>query len=428
MPSPYVCILHSSSGSYTDDLVGNALQCLSAMQRSVRAGAPDFVPAIAVYFADPHTGTNCVFSSALPDSNHAMEDRVGGVCPALADSTGSVFQTEEGEEGPRATGAAERTVAFAQLFRFRSPRLLQQAVLRAAQEYNTRASSAAAAPRPVSGKSTETPPTAALESPLPEAPNVWGSLAGALLAALCFLRAHSSSAFHVAAAESTEDEPDVASSSLPRSAGGILVFSDARAPAPPTYSAECAFAVAAVTASKMGVTVSCFGDAVLDADASESRLVAVASSLGGCCAARFTLPDLGYVLDGASAAAGVVGRHARQKRDRIASQYVVAPAMLPQVPRCEPPPPLDSSAAASLEDFAVSGKRARTESAAGGAVPDGVGKERCSYLGWLCPSCMAVIYRGPTELTDTAASDPSAEDGGVADHTAAPSCPYCCLA
>ncbi|CAG9580427.1 conserved hypothetical protein [Leishmania major strain Friedlin] len=441
MPSSYVCILHSSNGHYTDNLVGNALRCVHALQCSVRTGAPDFIPSIAVFFADPHRGAKCVYSSAVPDRNHAL-DRLGATYPVLSDATGSVFSPEEdGGGGGTGGGTAERTVAFAQLFRLRSPQILQQAILRAAQEHNSTVPTAGARVDASSVKEfreTSTAPSASA-SPSPDAPNMWSSLAGALLASLCYLRAHSSSAFRAANRDEADAEAgeapgeaasgDSSSSDAvnfappPRSAGSVLVFSDAKAAAVPPYSAECALAMAAVTASKMGVTVSCFGEAVVHTDSTENRLVALACSLGGFCAGRFSLHDLGHLLDGASAAVSLIGSRARQRRDRIASQYVVGPTMLPQAPLRK----RRAVAAALAEDSTVDFKRATTEEVDTAVALDAKDDEHASYLGWLCPSCMAVIYRPSTEVAVTTTSDSRTEDGGGSGMGQAmgPRCPYC---
>ncbi|CAJ1034287.1 hypothetical protein NXY56_005884 [Leishmania guyanensis] len=439
MPSSYVCLLHSSNGCYTDDLVGNALRCVHAVQSSVRASAPDFIPLIAVFFADPYRGTKCVYSSAVPDRNHAL-DRVGATYPALSDATGSVFSPEgDGGDGGTESDAAERTLAFAQLFRFRSPLILQQAVLRAAQEHNNTMLTASAKDDASSVKGFREPSAAASASASlsSDATNMWSSLAGALLASLCYLRAHPSTAFRAAARDEAENgagetpaeaaagdstsSGDVNSAPPPRSAGSILVFSDASATEVPPYSAECALAVAAMTASKMGVTVSCFGEAVLQTDLTENRLVALASSLGGFCAARFSFHDLGHLLDGASAAMSLIGGRARQRRDRIASQYVVGPTMLPLVP----PRVCRAADVASTEDSMLDLKKARTENADTAIAPRAKDSEYPSYLGWLCPSCMAVIYRSSTEITT---SDARPEDGGGrgTGQAMGPRCSYCC--
>ncbi|CBZ29684.1 conserved hypothetical protein [Leishmania mexicana MHOM/GT/2001/U1103] len=436
MPSSYVCILHSSNGHYTDDLVGNALRCVHALQCSVRAGAPDFIPSIAVFFSDPHRGAKYVYSSAVPDRNHAL-DRVGATYPVLSDATGSVFSPEEDGGGD----AAERTVAFAQLFRLRSPQILQQAVLRAAQEHNSTVPTAGAKADASSVKGFREAPTApsGSASPSSDAANMWSSLAGALLASLCYLRAHPSSAFRganrdeadgeageapgeAAAGDSTSSDA-VNSAPPPRSAGSVLVFSDAKTAAVPPYSAECALAMAAVTASKMGVTVSCFGEAVLQTDSTENRLVALASSLGGFCAGRFSLHDLGHLLDGASAAVSLIGSRARQRRDRIASQYIVCPTMLPQAPLRK----RRAVDAALAEDSTADFKKVTTEKADTAAPSGAKGGEHASFLGWLCPSCMAVIYRPSTEVTGTATLDARAEHGGGSGTNLAmgPRCPYC---
>ncbi|KAG5494845.1 hypothetical protein JIQ42_02461 [Leishmania sp. Namibia] len=442
MSTSYVCILHSSNGRYTDDLVGNALRCSHAVQCSVRAGAPDFIPSIAVFFADPYRGIECVYSSALPDRNHAL-DRVGATYPPLADATGSVFSLEEdGGDGRTGSGAAEKTVAFAQLFRLRSPLLLQQSILRAAQERNSTlpTTGAAADASPVGGPRNFSTATSASASLSSDATDMWSSLAGALLASLCYLRAHPSSALCAVASDEAGDEAgeapgepasaDAAGSgavnSAPplRSSGSVLVFSNAKAAVVPPYSSECALAMAAVTASKMGVIVSCFGEAVQEPDSTENRLVALATSLGGFCAGRFSLRDLGYLLDGANAAVPLIGSRARQRRDRIAAQYVVGPTMLPQVPpRVRRAADADSAKALTLDL-----KKARTEAADTAVASGAKGGEHASYLGWLCPSCMAIIYRPSREVAGATISGDGAEEGsgsGTAQ-VVNPRCPYCC--
>ncbi|GET91631.1 hypothetical protein, conserved [Leishmania tarentolae] len=441
MPSSYVCVLHSSDGYYTDDLVGNALRCVHALQCSVRAGAPDFVPSIAVFFSDPYRGAECVYASAVPDRNHAL-DRVGATYPILSDATGSMFSPdEEGGGGWTGGGATERTTSFAQLFRLRSPHILQQAILRAAQEHNSSVPTAAAKATLSSAKGfreTSTAPSVSA-SPSSDGSNMWSSLAGALLASLCYLRAHSSSVFWTATGEEAGGETGEASGEAaagdstgsdvvncaptPRSAGSVFVFSDAKAAAAPSYSAECALAMATVTASKMGVTVSCFGEAVRQTDSTENRLVALASSLGGFCADRFSLHDLGHLLDGASAAVSLIGSQACQRRDRIASQYVVAPTMLLQLPQRK----RRSADAALTEDSTDNLKKASKENTLTTVASGAKDGEKASYLGWLCPSCMAVIYRPSTEVAGTITSDARAEDGGGSgtDQTIGPRCPYC---
>ncbi|CAJ1991839.1 hypothetical protein conserved [Leishmania donovani] len=441
MPSSYVCVLHSSNGYYTDDLVGNALRCVHALQCSLRAGAPDFIPSIAVFFADPHRGVKCVYSSAVPDRNHAL-DRVGATYPVLSDATGSVFSPDEdGGGGWRGGDTAERTVAFAQLFRLRSPQILQQAILSAVQEHNSTVPTAGAKAdaSSVKGFSETSPAPSASASPSSDATSMWSSLAGALLASLCYLRAHPSSAFRAAdrdeadgeageapgeaAAGDSSSSDAVNSAPPPRSAGSVLVFSDAKAAAVPPYSAECALAMTAVTASKMGVTVSCFGEAVLHTDSTENRLVALASSLGGFCAGRFSLHDLGHLLDGASAAVSLIGNRPRQRRDRIASQYVVGPTMLPQTPLRKRRAVDAALAESSTADF----EKATTEKADTAVSFGAKDDEHASYLGWLCPSCMAVIYRPSTEVAGATTSDSRTEDGGGSgtDQGMGPRCPYC---
>lgn len=430
MAPSYVFVLHSGDGYYTDDLVGNALRCLHAVQRSVRAASPDFVPTTAVLFADPHRGIECVYSSAVPDRNHSL-DRVAATHPSLTDAAGAVFSSEEGQT------AEQQMSSFAQLFRLRSHQLLQDAVLQAAQAHNNTVATEAtvkASSSPVKGFKSLT--TEVSSSTATAAVDMWGSLAGALLAATCFLRAHPSSAFRVASAEEGDASKASAGTAAqqeagagngtghagpppppPRSAGSVVVFSDADVggAAPPPYSAECALAVAAVTASKMGVPVSCFGGAVATAaeTAATNRLTALAASLGGVCAARFRLQDLGQLLDGASAAATRVGTGVRQRRDRIASQYIVGPTMLPLTPSES----AGAQGGAVLPAASPPSKRSRTESGGAPCV---------SHMGWLCPSCMAVVHR---HLGDSSAA-PATEDsagggGGGADHQVGPPCPYC---
>ncbi|KAG5496350.1 hypothetical protein JKF63_02652 [Porcisia hertigi] len=437
MPNSYVWILHSSSGYYTDELVGNALRCVHAVQCSVRAGAPDFIPSIAIFLADPSRGIQCVYSSAVPDRNHTLE-RVGATYPPLSDTTGLVFAPEEngGEGGRVGSGSSERTLAFAQLFRLRSSLLLQQAVLRAVEDHHrTMPSASGSADASFMNRPNDLSIAASPSAPSPSDPaNMWGSLAGALLAALCYLRAHPSSAFHATNGDKTDaavgEQPGEAalgesvsrggvnSSPLPRSAGSVLVFSDAKAAPAPSYSAECALAMTAVTASKMGVTVSCFGEAVLPIDSAENRLVALASSLGGLCADRFSLKDLGHLLDGASAAVSLIGSQARQRRDRIASQYVVGPTMLPLVPRRERSP---------AEDSALDFKKVRIDNVDITTASVKRGSGHTSYLGWLCPSCMAVMHRSSAEVTGVMPSDAPTEDSGGSGtvRAVAPRCPYC---
>lgn len=427
MPSTYVCVLHSGNGFYTDTLVGNALQCLHAVQRSVRATAPDFIPSIAVFLADPQNGARCVFSSVVPDRNHAL-DRVAATYPPLADANGALFAFDDdstggcGEDGK----VREKTTAFAQLFRLRSPLLLQQSVLRAVRVQNAKAPTSAGVAHEgfVNMTASASPSTISAEN---DSEDAWGPLAGALLASLCYLRAHPSSAMAEAGADDTEtnasDAPDglvEGGAHAARSAGRIFVFSDACAMAAPSYSAECALAMGVVTASKMGVVVSCFGDAVVQRDATENRLVGLASSLGGFCAARFTLADLGQLLDGESAATDggdTAGSRARQKRDRITSQYVVGPTMLPRTALT--PSALEKT---SLD---VPMKSAKVEEADGSGDRAAAAHEQASHLGWLCPSCMAIIYRSPRELPEaTGTSNSRGEDGGE-EQGLEVKCPYC---
>lgn len=424
MPSSYVCVLHSGNGFYTDALVGNALRCLHAVQGSVRANAPDFIPSIAVFLADPQSGARCIYSSVVPDRNHAL-DRVAATYPPLADASGNVFALDDGA----AETQAERTTAFAQLFRLRSPQFLQQAVLLAVQKQNATAPISTGVEHEGFASVASSTPSYVL--PPLDGDDTWGSLAGALLACLCYLRAHASSAV----ASSGVDDADVDASDVQDDLEGnvsgkgapssynsskVMVFSDAGTKEAPSYSAECALAVAAVTASKMGVVVSCFGDAVVQAASTENRLVGLASSLGGFCAARFTLADLGQLLDGESGLTkGSTGNRTRQKRDRIASQFVVGPTMLPRVP-----------APSSTIKNASGESPVKKEKKDIGAVGAAAARERFSHLGWLCPSCMAILYRSPGELSDSSLLSSSRlinhppEDGG-AEQELSGRCPYC---
>ncbi|KPA84906.1 hypothetical protein ABB37_01358 [Leptomonas pyrrhocoris] len=413
MSPSVVCVLHSANECYAESLVGNALQCLHAIQRSVRVTAPDFIPSIAVFFADPQNGARCVYSSVVPDRNHAL-DGVAATYPPLADANGVPFSHDNGAEANQ----TEKPTAFVQLFRLRSPLFLQQTVLQAVRKQNTSVSTSASV-----GASTSASP-----APTARDSDIWGSLTGALLASLCYLRAHPSSAF---TSVGMDDMDSVADDATDDAAGGtpdegahpsrgtsrILIFSDARAGAAPSYSAECGLAMAVVTASKMGVVVSCFGDAVAQTDSAENRLVGLASSLGGFCAARFTLADLGQLLDGESGLTeGSGGSSSRRKRDRIASQFVVGPTMLP----CHPLP------TSTLENTSLD-IPIETEKKEAVAVDGTSSRERASHLGWLCPSCMAIIHRSPREVPESSSgvTNQRAEDGSGEPQSAGVRCPYC---
>ncbi|KAL7699843.1 hypothetical protein N2W54_002801 [Lotmaria passim] len=423
MPASHVCILHSGNGFYTDALLGNALQCLHAVQCSVRAASPDFIPSIAVFLADPQGGARCIYSSAVPDRNHAL-DRVAATYPPLADANGAVFSLDDGA----AEQHAERSTAFAQLFRLRSPLFLQQTVLQAVKAQNASApTSTGVAHEGFASVTTSASPST---TPAASEADVWGSLAGALLASLCYLRAHHGCT--AATAEAVDDTDgdaddgvrDAASDAIAhpyRNLGRILIFSDARAGAAPSYSAECALAMSVVAASKLGIVVSCFGDAVVQADTTENRLVALASSLGGFCAARFSLAHLGQLLDGESERIrSSDGSRSRQKRDRVTSQYVVGPTMLPRVRL-----PAATSNRTS-PDFPA--KKERKDGEAEGVT---LACERASHLGWLCPSCMAIIYRSPRELPDsssTATPETASrhELDSKSEQLQELKCPFCC--
>jgi hypothetical protein len=416
MPSSYVCIIHTGNGLYTEALVGNALQCLHALQRSVRASAPDFIPSIAVFFADPQKGARCVYSSVVPDRNHAL-DRVAATYPPLANTNGGLFVVDD--DAPEKQ--AERTTAFAQLFRLRSPLLLQQSVLLAARRQNDTAAISAGVEHDDSSADATSSPSSSSDTSMKDG-DVWGSLAGALLASLCYLRAHPSSPFAGSQGDDAEADANDAtddacydSMNPSRSTSKILVFSDARAGAAPSYSAECALAVTAVTASKMGVVVSCFGDTVAQTDVNENRLIGLASSLGGFCAPRFTLADLGQLLDGERGLTdGGSGSRSRRKRTRITSQFVIGPTMLPRTPLSP------ASLVQSLSD--VPTKKTRKE----GGTGDGASTGECtSHLGWLCPACMAIIYRNPREPLDSSGTADQRGDDGSMGPVGELKCPYC---
>ncbi|KPI90124.1 hypothetical protein ABL78_0769 [Leptomonas seymouri] len=423
MSSSVVCILHSANGFYSESLVGNALQCLHAVQCSVRASAPDFIPPMAVFLADPENGAKCIYSSVVPDRNHAL-DCVAATYPPLVGANGTPFSLDDGAEASK----AEKTTAFAQLFRLRSPCFLQQSVLQAVQKLNASAPTSAGVEHEgfASIASSTSPSVARTAGDV----DMWGSLAGALLASLCYIRAHPSGAVTRVGLDDTDADADDATgdavgrapeegSRPPRSTSKVLVFSNARAGAVPSYSAECGLAMAVTTASKMGVVVSCFGDAVVQTDSTENRLVALASSLGGFCAARFTLADLGQLLDGKSRMTeSNGGSRSRQKRDRIASQYVVGPTMLPRAPW-----PTSTSESTAL---GIPGREGKWTAAGDGLLAC----ERASHLAWLCPLCMAVIHRSPRELPGSSSGldKQRGEDVSGEPRLAEARCPYCCAA
>lgn len=69
---PVVFILHSESGNFSASLVANAIICVRAMCNTLCAHSPDFIPSCAILRADPVVGVQYIYSTGIPDGNHAI--------------------------------------------------------------------------------------------------------------------------------------------------------------------------------------------------------------------------------------------------------------------------------------------------------------------------------------------------------------------
>lgn len=399
MPS-FVAILHSSHGFYSDELVENALCCLSAISQSTLTAAPDFIPTMAVQLADPVRGARYIYSSAIPDRNHSL-DGVSSTYPIL--TAPSLIGTAETEE----------CAALAQLFRFRSPMVFHQIVLGAVQTANNTFchDDRAADAKPVHDAADQG--------------KGWMSLSGALLAALCFLHQHASHSLSCGVELGGEEGDDAADSTGGAGAsagarggsGCILVFTDDKVVSPLGYSTECAISTVTMMASKMGVTISCFGSATVHVGGATSlstaptnHFMAMSASVGGMCAARFSYQHLGILLDSCSAAKWC--NTARQRRNMVASQYVVSPAMLD----------LDLQGSRYL-----SGESAPSQKV---ASPPSPFASKISKLGWLCPECMGIFNRNLRDSGSAASgmtTDGEKDDSERETTLVGPPCPCCVI-
>lgn len=366
----FICILHSGDGTYSEPLTSNAAYCTTALFQSVKASSPDFVPSVAILRADPVVGSQFLYASNVRDSNHAV---AGATLYQAVDQGSSTDLTA--------------TVDFAQAFRARSVANVQHCILQGTQ-------------RAVTATSRKDPA------------DVWGCLCGALLTALCFAHKHDLCTVEPAAgiAGAAPSSSSAAAAEVMRSPQGvILVFSDCTDPRPWSFSSECALATSTLTIAKCGLTVCCFGQAVSDAQAGSpggSRLRALAASVNGVCADRFTFPHVGVLLDRCAdhryhgtdnASPSDVTATTRAKRERITEQYVVTPTVLGQ-------------------QAAPSDAR---ETVSSGSVPEANSAvEAPSDFGWLCPRCMAVVYRDKADTTGA-----NTEEGEEDER--APFCPYC---
>lgn len=419
----FVCVLHSSDGTYSDSLVSDATGCATALSRSVASCSPDFIPMAAVLRADPAVGgVRFLYSSFVPDTNHAVE------AVEMVSAPFSPAFTSGGGGG--------RPAGLVNAFRGRSGQYVNQCIVE-----GTRAE---AVPAPSTGdadddgdddderpskRARRQAPTAATPAPVVDP---WASLAAGVLTALAFLRKHGAETQDVAAGQSSTANEGA-------SCGGcadgqqeqqqrrnvVVIFSDCVSRGPLAYATECAMAVAALAASKAGTALFVVGaavgqeqwtSAVTPTSSSDgngtregegedtrapgaARLEAMAASVGGSCAARFSYALLSAMLAGqppspletSAPAAAAVMTGARSRRERIADQYVVRPTVLSRQVGYE------------------------NDDAAGTA---GALEQPQSNVGWLCPECMAVVCRAVTE----GPGDDEADGPGSVECVY---CPYC---
>lgn len=429
-----VCILHSADGKYSSELVADAASCVSAITRSTAALSPDMIPSVAILRADPLVGARYLYSSAVPDTNHAVE------AGEMHHAPFSPFLAQVNSGSSRAGGAGGEVFNIVSAFRGRSAAFLNECIVYGTQGQVGGRSGDSDEPKPKRRKSVPGESAAAAAAAADgEDTDAWSPLAAALLSALAFLHRHTAEAPDIA----TSPAPDHSNGHYGEEAGAaageaatqrgrslIVIFSDcAGSEAPLTYSTDCAFAVATLGASRKNASVFCFGEGVGDSEGAgrgAARLRAMAASVGGACATRFHPCLLGAMLDGrlrengresagAETAHSFVTMTARAKRERIADHYVLQPTVLSRRP--------DSSGvervASSAERQCVKGRHNV------GSTPHTECEERESNLTWLCPQCMAVVYRSGLEGAVASDSGNTAGEESAAKGVAIVYCPYC---
>ncbi|EAN80552.1 hypothetical protein, conserved [Trypanosoma brucei brucei TREU927] len=317
MPS-YIFILHSSGVSCDSALLSQAAHCASALFSSVRGCSSDFVPTVAVIRANPVEGVRYAYTSTVSDNRYDsfVED-------AVMQYSGNVNEADGSDRAsPRFSG--------------RSVVNLQRAILQCGDIR-------------VSDKQDAEPV------------GVWRCLAGAILAACCFLRSYStcpSESFDECGAE-------VCDAFVPAGVA-MIIFSGVCDTRPLSFSEECPFSAAVTAATRLRTAVHVFGPAVVSS-ALGLRLQALANTTGGIWAPQFALSHVGYLMELAVRRNGQremdSATNSRRQRELLVERYVVPPACLPQDP-------------------------AQTGVASG---------ENVSYLAWLCSACLATLVRHPHE-------------------------------
>ncbi|KAG8345187.1 hypothetical protein TRVL_03984 [Trypanosoma vivax] len=317
-----VFILHSASTTYSSSVLSQAASCSAAIFSSTRVCSPDFIPTVALLRANPVEGVHYAYTSSASDGCF-----------------------EAGRHMADQTLTGKRSVAskcgMPSSFSGRSVIGLQRAILRCREG------------------------CVAAEKPS----DPWRCLAGALLAACSYIRAHTCMRDDQGQDGSTTFENQVPAACL------VAIFSDVNDARPISFATDCSLSAAAMAATKLGITTHVFGPFLVSSPGG-SRLQALAHSTGGLYAPCFALSLVGRLLQGYAKAEVVEGERGyaawRQARERLVQHYVVQPTNLPQDP-----------AMASL--------RAESD---------------VSCLAWLCPNCMAVVVRQPREETETVKTCP----------------------
>ncbi|CCW67753.1 unnamed protein product [Phytomonas sp. Hart1] len=341
------CVLHSSDGNY-EDLVSSVVSCITSIFYSVSALSPDFVPQIAIFRSDPLVGCHCLYRSTVSDCNHTVK---APSMPFMAFSP-TFHSYEACRQQQQHLSSDELNEDLFTVFRGRSASYLSECILLG---------------------------TRALPSRMKENFNttdVWGSLAGGLLASLAFFNKHKLESYQ----PSTQNDTNFSNTTTSSGTRPILlVFSNSTQPYEVTYSTECAMAVAAVTATRLNTVAFAFGKAASEEQADVagcSRVQAFAIVTGGFCAERFCPSLIGGMLDKSfsivfdersmhNVREGSDLTHSlRGKRDQMAKAYVVAPPTMPQCPQ----------SGLNRESSTIS-----------------------SHLAWLCPRCMTITYRASGE-------------------------------
>lgn len=356
-----VCVVHSTSTTFSSSLIQDAEHCVSAFCHSVASVSPEFAAPVTVIRCDPAAGAHVIVHQRVPQTVQAS---LAHYQSSPLDSSSACFHLSVGELRERMVkGLTSETTTVASL----------------------------SSSKPSISAEEETKEAAATG-----APDHWRCLAGALLVASTIFHRDRSATFPAAAGRDRDSAVTVAdlSDEDDEEGGGAessaLLGVGRTLPTPPphrivvvltdgqelperdssshneeeeaelSFVAEAGFASAAVHLSQQQVVVNCFRPlpsptSTLPTRGALARLAAMTSSSGGVYGRRGAHPSTWLI-----SFFKLLGTSGVERRSLAAHQYVSIPVTAP------------------VQEGAAEGRRGRG-------------------LGWLCSQCMIVTERQKDE-------------------------------